>query len=306
MKSKISLLLASTALLSVGQLHSELTGSNIKLTNGYRIDKFSSSVVKLNGAGDILTRDNFNVKDVNIYQIGAKANFYSKGFAIRAEYDYGWIHNGRYREYAAAVDGSELASQGSVRSGKVRDISIGGSYFFIDAPDFFSGTLHLGPSGGYSRSQQNFTLGNVITNNESDSVLTGLGYNTRWQGPWAGIDALFQISTVTVRAVYEYHWANWRGRWTLRGEDSREGFSDKRSSHHGHGNVAFVDAFCNVGEFLVIGVGLKWQRWSQRKGREKPTNDALADFFEANNEKYKVRHASWDSVAGTIDIGYRF
>jgi len=306
MKSKISLLLAGAALMSSGQLHSELVGSDIRLTNGYRRDKFTSSVIKVNGDRDFLSRDSLSIKDVNIYQIGGKANFYSMGFAVRAEYDYGWVHNGRYAENTVSVDACDLVCRGSVKKGKVRDINIGGTYFFIDAPDFFSGNLYIGPAGGYSRSQQNLTIGNVITNGEFDNVLTGLSYSNRWQGPWAGVDGLFQIANVTVRACYEYHWAHWKAQWTLRGGDAREGFSDKRHSKHAHGNVAFVDAFCNLSEFLVVGVGIKWQRWSQRKGQEKAVDPELAEFFEENDQTFKARHASWDSLAGTIEIGYRF
>lgn len=306
MKLKFFLLFLSAALLSTVQLYSQLVGSDVRVTNGYRVDKFSSSVAKFNDLGDVLEQNNFAIKDMNIYQIGAKANFYAMGAAIRAEFNYGWIHNGWYRESAEGFNTCPIASRGNVRKGKVRDISIGGTYFFIDTPDFYSGHLYLGASGGYSRSQQNVSLGNVITNDRPDDVLSGLGYNNRWQGPWAGVDAVFDIATVKVRAAYEYHWANWRGRWTLLGEDVREAFSDKRSSHHAHGNVAFVEAFCNLGEFLVLGVGLKWQRWSQRKGTQEPVNEEMADFFAQSNQKYKVRHACWDSVAGTIDIGYRF
>jgi len=251
--------------------------------------------------GEVTGKDSLSAKDISIYQVGAKGSFGIVGCTVRGEIDYGWIHNGKYSEISKSPCDETLRTNSTIKKGRVRDVTVGGVYFFLN-----NSFCQLGPSAGYSKNLQSFTLKTSETENIFEAAIQGLKYKNHWQGPWIGIDAVARVSCLTVRGAYEYHFGSWNAKWQLQGPDNDVAYSDKRRSNHVRGRVAFVDASFNFYECLTLGFGVKWQRWKVHKGHERAVSEIIAELLEKNKEKSKVKYASWDAIAATIDVGYSF
>lgn len=298
---KILFLAISVLVMPTKDLIAEVIGTDLKVTNGYRRDKITTSVTSFGRAEEITGKDHIKAQDISIYQIGAKGSFGIIGCTARGEINYGWIHNGKYSEISKGPYDDFQTTTAHIHKGKIRDVTVGGIYFLLN-----NSFCQLGPSGGYSKNLQRFTLGKTKTDCIFEAALQGLKYKNQWQGPWVGIDAVFRVSRLTIKGAYEYHFGRWNAKWKLQGVDNDIAYSDKRKSNHVRGKVAFIDASCNFCDSLTIGLGVKWQRWKAHKGQEIALNAIIAEILERNKEKNKVKYASWDAIAATIDLGYSF
>lgn len=298
---KYILITATALLIPVSSLLAELIGTDFQFTNGYRRDKITASIASFGREGEITGKDHLKAKDLSIYQIGAKGSFGAIGCTARGEIDYGWIHGGKYSETSKSPCDEALEAASSIKKGRIRDVTVGATYFFLN-----NSLCQVGPSAGYSKNLQSFTLQTSKTDNIFEGALRGLKYKNHWQGPWVGIDAVVNVSNITVKGAYEYHFGSWNAQWQLQGADNDIAYSDKRRSNHVRGKVAFVDVNYNFCNCLTVGLGVKWQRWKVHKGHESPISDIITELLENNNEESKVKYASWDSIAATIDLGYSF
>lgn len=290
--------------------------ADLALTLGYRNDEIKTTIHAYDPPGTLILQDRLKVKNIDIYEIGLKANlafcdpwrneWFIKGFA-----DFGRPNKGHYREDVAFPIIVSTITKGHVNKGYSQDDSIGIGYFYSFGDcclnDSFLNGFKVGPVVGYSYDFLKVRMGKMRTNGVVDPILNHLSYDMRWQGPWLGCELEYAIDCFRMNLGYEFHWSNWRANWTLKGpDDPHNAFSDKRKSSHAYGNLVFLDGaytFCNCWE---LGLGLKYQQWKAGKGRERPRAGSFADVGLSDTEVDKVPKATWRSFQVQLAIGYHF
>jgi hypothetical protein len=279
---------------------------DIEVSAGYRLDQLKSNVNIFSAPGVFEGSDNLKVRNLSIYEIGAKGrvtffDFYLRGFGY-----WGWGNNGHYSERVS--DASETLvslSKARVHSSRSQD-TLGGIGYLFNFCDCCNNEWGLGPVVGWSYAYQRVKLKNGRTNDIPDRTFDGLVYKNRWSGPWIGVDFTFQHCHFRFNAGYEYHWAHWHADWELNGPNvTPVAFSDSRNSKHAYGNVLYFDGFWNFAGNWELGLGFRLQEWRARKGHLKP-KAGLAAVGLPPTEVDRVKLSTWCSGEVTIDLGYTF
>lgn len=273
-------------------------GMDLDITNGYRRDKLDCLINSFDPPDTFQNRDDLEIKDISIYQVGLKGKWLFNNWQFHLEGDCGWANSGNYRE----SDGSVVKAR--VHHGQVKDLIFGFGYLF---PIYCS--WRVGPVVGWSYNSQKIRIHDAEIDGIPVPFLNHLRYRNRWQGPWVGVNTKFHICcwNLGISGGYEYHWADWRATWHLRGPDiPGEAFSDKRSSNNAHGQVVYLDARWNFWYCWNVGFGVKYQTFRAVNGRERPLDGSFVEIDLSNTRVDKVKDANWQSFAATLDFGYTF
>src|SRR5262249_13096307 len=133
-------------------------------------------------------------------------------------------------------------------------------------------------------------------------------YNTRWNGPWIGVDLDYKFTCDwSLFAAYEFHWANYhaKARWDQR-TDIVGGFNHR--SRKAYGSV-FVGGvmwdFCECWTAALVG---QWRWFTARHGTDKAllTEGSAGDVSTACFLYTPLKHVDWQSASVSIDVGMMF
>lgn len=326
MNLKKRIAFASCFLLTVfvGQTYADYVHTDFDLQIGYRQDRIQTFINVFDPPGNLIASDYINAHDISSYQIAIKDRWWWCDFYIKAEGDYAWTRCGKYDEtFTDFVAGSESRTKSDIHHSRFRDFSAGAGYLFplwqcVDRPlnswDYcgtsLSHPIHgfaIGPVAGWSYHFQRFFLENPITDGLPDEVVDNLRYVNQWEGPWIGVEAVFNLWRFYINAGYEYHWAKWNASWTLDGPDVLgQAFSDRRESCHGQGQLGYIDVKYTFCTYWEAGVGFRIQNWEAKNGRVNPRNGTFEEIGLSDTEIARVKFAKWYSYAISFDIGAYF
>jgi len=312
----------------------EAADSSFEIGLGYRSDKIrweldNEFILTTPFAGipadtGVRARSELEWKNLRIWQIDLKGKYvtcdhiYLRGYA-----DYGWITHGKVRDsdfIDTASDesfsfGEEVEFSlfhGKSDKGHVYDASIGVGYQFELCDD----SIALTPIIGYSWHGQHLKIKDDHHSSSSSSIFPDFSsisnlnskYNTRWNGPWLGLDFDYRFCcNWSLYAAYEYHWAtyNARGDWNLR-TDLINGFH--HHSKRAYGQVFDIGIKWDFCECWTVALSGKWQWWKARKGTDRALIADISDLdLEVKCFLYAdLKDVKWNSGCISIDVGMIF
>lgn len=309
------LLLAASSSLSAS---TSMMDTEISFSGGWRQDHFRSfATTNVNESTDLVRGSHLNIWQVGVQGWSSpclsQCDPWLNNFFVRGSAYWGWVGDGVYlHELTPTPDSTVTIDRGDISQGHTWDYAIGGGYLF----DCGSG-FKIGPTGGYSSNKLTFKAENVIgvidTLNTSTAIDPlayfdeGVLVSSKWQGPWAGVDALWECGPWNLYASYEYHWARWKGSYHSPSTDLTDGshYTDRRTGRNGWGQTAYLGAHYAFCDCWLAGLGVKYQ-YFRVKGHLYPT---AAGGFPAvggdANESDRVT-TTWNSVSVLVDLGYAF
>lgn len=293
------------------QADANIVGAYVDLVNSYRQDKIFAHLNTYDGYHNLIEENHINMKNISLYQIGAKGQVVACNLFARGEAYWGWSDNGNYRESSNIWNGYPSKSKARLHHGRTRDFTVGGGYYLPTC-----GLFNLGPSGGWSYHSQEFTVHRARIQGYTDDLLNGLQFHNTWQGPWAGVDAQIEFCGFELRGGYSYHWANWQGKWHLKAKgydwqgNENLGFSEKCKCSDVRGQEAYIDVLWSLCPCVELGLGFKWQRWEGKNGKQKHRKINCMPCYETQmavwRETDKVKNVTWESFTVSLDLGIVF
>lgn len=288
------------------QVDADIASGYFDVVNSYRHDKISTHINTYDCNKAPIGHTSIDLKDISIYQLGAKGQLVACNLFARGEAYWGWSDNGSYRENSSLWDRSSYKSKARLHKGETRDFTVGGGYYLPTC-----GIVNIGPSGGWSYQSQEFTVHRARYNGYPDDLLNGLTFKNCWEGPWAGVDAQVDFCGVDLRGGYAYHWATWKGEWHQKAKgcdwqgNENPGFSEKCKSSDARGQVAYLDLMWGLCPCVELGLGFKWQRWEAKNAKQKHGKmDCVEQEYDwKKSDKVK---ANWESYAVSINVGVSF
>jgi hypothetical protein len=328
----------------MGQIQAEPLNLNVSLCNGWRQDRITADVDVFDPPGHPRLTDKLKADKLDTYQVGAKARFGNCDYRVRAEAFWGWGTSGHYvdktkhNEILPGYCFPPSTTTANIHNTSTQDFTIGAGYLFT-----LGQFLEITPLAGLSYHSQRMKIHKAQKDGKCFDELDGVRYRNQWQGPWLGADAALYFCDFVVQGGYEYHWADWNGRWKLHTPNiPGVAFTDKRKSHDVRGQVAYIDirwSFCPCWE---AGIGVKAGTWTAKKGKLRPASirvcddnssyygsepesrycdrsgsgssssecskisQSFGDVGFPKTEVDKVKSAKWDSIRVTFDIGCMF
>ena len=220
-----------------GEIIWEWVASAFCLSTGYRIDNLNWNIAGNRQGSNPNVLSELSWSGVKSYQLKLTNHTVIKDWIyLRGQLDYGMVVSGdnqdsdyrddnRTQEFSRSING--------VDGNRVWDASLGIGPRF----PFLESTVILCPMVGYAISEQDLNIvdGYQVLTAPPATISTGpidgldSRYETRWNGPWIGVDLLFSmpfdggpLRAVEVLVTGEYHWvdysadANWNLRTDLR------------------------------------------------------------------------------------------
>lgn len=313
--AKMSFAIAAAALSFTGLLSADTT--SIQVGTGYRQDSLTS-IVSQRGALNPRAKSNLHYRDVEIALIAVKAktSFGCCESYIRADFDYGWVLDGKLREKLSLKNrysNVQFAHNGYVEEGDfldvylrndlnnnshVWDLDIG----FVYPIECGCDDWKMGPALGFTVNRQQLhgkrkssiedasfsdSIRDIFDINE-DSGSSGHSGNhnrTTWWGPWFGFDF-----------AYDSHDC-----WNLYGEFEIH-IGRVRHRRGGNGDNDFIDHFNNTRSYWgpSIKIGSKYifcQDWYL------DGSFYYSKFYSFNSSRDDIK---WASANIRLDIGYTF
>ena len=286
--------------------------TDLSLSTGYRMDDLNWNIAgNLSGSNPNVLSE-LTWSDLETLQVTAAGRaLVKKWLYLRGSLGYGYTFLGDNQD--SDFDGNERTqeysrSNNSADGGSVLDAVVGIGYQF----EVLSRKLKLIPLIGYSYHEQNLTMTDGFQSISTPAhvpstppygPLSGLDshYDTKWMGPWLGIDLCFEITDkVTLSGSFEYHWANYEAEGDL---NLRNTLVHPKSFEHeadGEGFLITLGA-----EYILTGpwslnAAFTYQRWS--------TDAGLDRLYYAGGSVAETRlnEVNWDSWALMLGIVYHF
>jgi opacity protein-like surface antigen len=257
-------------------------------------------------------------KDLQIYYLqGMLRTLICDRVYFRAQGGYGTIQHGRFhkRDYFESFpfgsnnpeeNPEELqltAFSGAANNGEVLDGLAGLGYKFT----FLGGRFTAAPISGYSHHEQHLTFNSVDADCDFIGGLTGHipgihgKYDTRWYGPWVGMDIVFDMQCCwSLYASAEFHWPRYRGKGRFE-HLPYELVSHFKQTTIGYGEIFFAGLEYDLCKYWKLGILYNYSKFKTRKhGKEVfiPHDDCSPHF-----SLHRVMWLSW-SIMG--DILYTF
>lgn len=194
--------------------------SDATLSLGYRTDSLDWNIDGGSSGPNILSE--LEWRDMDILQLRAGVSGANRdGFYFRGFVDYGWVLDGVNQDSDYAGDNRSLEfsrSLNGVDDSRVWDASGGLGFTYYAGK---SDRLRIIPLVGVSYHKQQLKMRNGFQIIPTFGPFAGLDsrYESRWLGPWLGVDMLLDLqdgSTAFVRM--ESHWVNYyaKANWNLR------------------------------------------------------------------------------------------
>ena len=289
--------------------------STIDLSAGLRSDKLSWNI-----AGDI-QGNNPNIlseltwSGLKIYQIKLADRTVIKDYLyVRCHVDYGAVVSGNNRDSDyLGDDRTEKFSRSlnGVDGNDVWDASIGMGPRFA----FLRSSIVVCPLLGYAISRQDLNIVDGYQAFTAAPATTPLGpfagldsrYQTRWKGPWAGVDLLFSIpcakglfSLVEITLTGEYHWLDYDAdaNWNLRTD-----YAHPVSFSHdakGHGVVGGVSILFQRNNRWGVTLGMNMTDMKTNPGLDRTY------YADGTTADTRLNEVHWRSLTVETGFSYKF
>lgn len=289
-------------------------GLSFQIEAGYRMDELDWNIDGGAAGPNIISELEWD--NLEIYQVRGTGELISTveaaPFAIllKGSMTYGWIVDGENQDSDFAGDNRTLEysrSNNSSDDGYVFDLSagIGPRFTVLDEK------LILTPLAGLSYHGQNLrmTEGNqTLSRPDIDPFVPPTGpfsgldstYETRWFGPWAGIDIELPLNRFSLYGSFEYHWvdfeadADWNLRNTLAHPKSFE------HEAHGDGIILALGGNYHLTDRWSVHLNLDYREW-------KAENGEIRFFYaEGGGSTQGLNEVNWESWAAMFGVTYRF
>ena len=288
---------------------SEFEG-DLELLTGYRVDELDWNI-----AGDISGTATPNIiseltwSDLKSFQLklGGKG-IINRVFYMRGSAAFGWVLSGQVQDSDYNGDNRTQEYSRSISSAddsNVLDATVAFGYPFRLASDRF----RLIPVVGFSYSEQNLHMQDGVQvlseppQSQPIGPIAGLDstYDTRWYGPWAGVDFSFKASDkIHLFAGFEYHWADYKAEanWNLRTDLAHP----KSFEHEADGTGILITA---GGDYIFsepwsLGLEVNYQDWSTDAGIDRQFNS------DGTMAVTRLNEVNWESFAIMLRVTYRF
>lgn len=289
--------------------------SSFEVTAGYRRDSLEWNIAGNLGGTDpnILSELNWNHIDIFLLGLTFRANI-GKHLYLRSHVDYGIVFDGDNQDSDYIEDNrtDEFSrSLNGVDGNNVWDGSIGVGPQFL----FSESAIVVCPLIGYAIFEQDYNIidGNQVVSAPPATMPIGpfggldSRYQTRWTGPWLGIDLLLSIPTtqsslsaVVVRLSGEYHHIDFdaEANWNLRSDFSHPVSFTQEAE--GSGFTAGASILWELKNRLGIHAGISFKEMTAKDGVDRTY---FADGSTADTRLNEVR---WRALALEAGIAYVF
>lgn len=278
---------------------------------GYRRDQISWEAYDLEGPGTV-TKEKWNNMGMGVVE--AQVEFVAcQHYVFEVDFDYAWYDtrkNQSVRTYD--IDSHQLLAHTKGHSkGQLYDLSGGIGYQF----NFDCFRLSLTPMVGWSYSHQ-FIKARKFQNelDPEDKVFGKSNYKYRWNGPWIGFAAGYNICCEwLVYLDYRFHWADYRGKvlenfWDIDEENEEELeclYDDCEHIHEEtHPNQKASNAYGNE---VIVGTSYDFcDRWYLDICFDYKGFWANKGHFTLDDVHHRIKDVNWTSYRITMDVGYTF
>lgn len=282
-----------------------ITGLDLQLSAGYREDELDWNIA---GNG-VNIMSELTWEDLEIYQLRATGTFRADpgafqwiGVGARAAVGYGWIVDGENQD--SDYDGNDRTLEFSRSNNKTDgddaiDLSAAVGPWFRTRDGRFLAT----PLLGFSYHEQNLRITDGVQTLPPLGPFPGLDstYETRWTGPWTGIDLEFRpVPRLLFTGSLEYHWVDYYAEadWNLRPK-----FDHPRSFEHeadGEGVVLSAAAAVKVGENWNVALSYTFQDWETDPGTHRTF------WADGTYSKTRLNEVNWESQGVMLGVTYSF
>jgi len=264
---------------------------NYQVDAGYRTEKLSWNVASPAGSPNPLTQVKWN--DVTLWRLQGQFGIsLPLGVLVKGRGSYGWTVSGSGQETSYAQDHRQRPfsqRDSDASSGYGWDLSLALGYPFTLKFAEQPWQLTLTPLAGYQWQKQRWDL-----NNGRDVLASGSGlrtnqhslYNTRWRGPWLGMDmTLGFFSRHQWFSSFEHHWARYQA--SADWQQARQLQSQQSFQHQtdATGMVVSTGYRYRFPESVGISVSVDYARWRGGIGNEQLT---LANGQGVNSQLNEV------------------
>jgi len=309
---------ASALLLNFSSLATAIQPDTyIDLSGGYRVDRFTT-LWKTEGVNPVpdsdetgsdtedfnLFRDKIKIKGLGIWTFGGKGQIrFCDYWVLKGSAYYGWIDRGHYHQERTDRFLHDRVSRSKVKNGRTRDAQIGFGYMYPIRG--YWGCQAIGPFVGYSYNDQRYRMGNFTTDGFNNPILKDLNYASRWNGPWIGIDYVYQQCPFKVMSSLEYHWTTWHGEYRLQRHDiPGVEFSKRFQADNAYGVVWSIDGEWYFWDNWHMGLEYKWQFWRTHQGRARPKDGNIRQLGFHDHRHMELKHTRWYSDTFLFNIGW--
>ena len=289
--------------------------TSFSLSVGYRSDDLNWHIAGNQRGSDPNIRSELTWSDLTIHQLKlSNRTIIKERLYLRGYFNYGMIISGSNQD--ADYNGDDRTdlfslSVNGVDGNNVWDGSIGAGPRF----SFFDDTLVLIPLLGYGVSEQDLDIvdGNQVFT--APPARTPLGpiegldsrYETRWKGPWIGIDLLFSkplrqplFRSIEIMFSGEYHWVDYAAdaNWNLRRD-----YQHPVSFSHDANGVGW-----RLGASLLFETHTRWGFTAGMQVQEMVTDPGIDRIFYADGTTINTRlnEVSWRAFTFEAGISYSF
>lgn len=290
--------------------------ASVNLSAGYRTDRLNWHIAGSQQGSDPTILSELTWSDLEIYQLKlANRTVIRDRLYLRGEFTYGMVVSGDNRD--SDYNGDDRTQETSrslngVDGNNVWDASVGIGPRF----SFFDSTVVVCPMIGYAVSEQDLNIVDgyqVISNQPPDTppvgTIAGLDsrYQTRWKGPWLGVDLLFSIpctdgpfTRVGVMFTGEYHWVDYDAdaNWNLRSDlDHPVSFSHDAE---GSGGVAGATILLETSSRWGIEVGMNWKEMTTDAGQDR------IYYSDGTTSDTRLNRVRWRAFTFEAGLSYLF
>jgi len=312
MKRRITLALL-TGILSTLYLTGNLTASelegDLEFITGYRVDDLDWNIAgNLNGTSPNIISE-LTWRNLESYQLklGGKGTI-NRIFYLRGSAAFGWVLSGEVQDSDYNGDNRTQEYSRSISStddSNLLDATLAVGYPFNLASNRFK----LIPLVGYSYSEQNLTMVDGVQvisqppQTQPVGPIAGLDstYETRWFGPWLGVDLSFRVNDkIFLFAGFEYHWGDFEAvaNWNLRTDLAQPKSFEQEADATGFlitfgGDYIFAEPWS-------LGLEVNYQDWSTDPGIDRQFNS------DGTMALTRLNEVNWESLAIMLRVTYRF
>jgi len=285
------------------------------LSAGYRTDNLNWHIAGDLQGGNPNVRSELTWSDLEIYQLKLSNRTVIKDWIyIRGHLDYGTVASGSNRDsdYNGDNRTQEFSrSLNGVDGNNVWDASVGAGPRFV----FFNTTMAVCPLLGYAVSEQDLNIVDGYQALTAPPAATPIGpidgldsrYETRWKGPWLGVDLLLSIpcqegpfTRIGVIFTGEYHWVDYdaQANWNLR-SDYQQPLSFSHEAD-GSGFVAGAKLLFEARNRWGINLGMNVQEMATDAGLDR------IYYSDGTIAETRLNEVKWRSYIFEAGLSYRF
>jgi hypothetical protein len=280
------------------------------ISGGYRNDDLDWNIAGDTNGNKPNILSELTWEDLESYQAKFQGRIvWPKIIALKGSVNYGWIFDGKNQD--SDYHGDNRTFEFSRSNNSADDGNVWDAFIAVGYPVRFGRTV-IGtviPLVGYSHHEQKLNITDGYQTIPAEGSFPGLdsSYDTRWKGPWVGIDLRFKAAEIKALAhrfetylTYEYHWADYDAEadWNL-----REDFAHPKSfEHDADGNGFIIGTGFNfvLHQNWALNFNLDYQDWSTDDG----TN--MVFWADGTTEETRLNEVNWRSYALSLGLSLRF